>query len=290
MKSKVLTISIAIAFVAVVIIILNAGFMLSPNQSALITRFGKVESVQKDQGLHFHVPFIEDNIEVYTGEYIYDIPVSDVITADKKSMIADNYVIWHVEDPVKYYQTLSATKARAEERIEAAVFNATKNCISSMTQDEIVAARGNTLTNMITQAANSDTAQYGVVIALAEIKALDLPDDNKQAVFDRMISERNNIAASYKAKGEAEAKKIRNETDKNVTVIKAGAEKEAAKTRAEGEAKYMEILSSAYNDKDKADFYQYLRSLDALSALAGKDNTIILYKDSEFAKIIYGNR
>ena len=282
MKSKVL--------VAVVIIILNAGFMLSPNQSALITRFGKVESVQKDQGLHFHVPFIEDNIEVYTGEYIYDIPVSDVITADKKSMIADNYVIWHVEDPVKYYQTLSATKARAEERIEAAVFNATKNCISSMTQDEIVAARGNTLTNLITQAANSDTAQYGVVIALAEIKALDLPDDNKQAVFDRMISERNNIAASYKAKGEAEAKKIRNETDKNVTVIKAGAEKEAAKTRAEGEAKYMEILSSAYNDKDKADFYQYLRSLDALSALAGKDNTIILDKDSEFAKIIYGNR
>lgn len=219
---------------------------------------------------------------------MYDIPVSDVITSDKKSMIADNYVIWSVTDPTKYYQTLGAIRGRAEERIEAAVYNATKNTISSMAQDEIIAARGTTLTDMITKEANTDIKQYGIDIELAEIKALDLPDDNKEAVYERMISERNNIAAGYAAKGQAEAQKIRNETDKQVSILKANAEKDAAKIEAEGEAKYMQILSNAYNDEGKAEFYNYLRGLDSLEALAGKNKTLILDKDSEYARILYG--
>ncbi len=277
-----------VALIILAIVIASSAYNLSPNQVALITRFGRVVSVNENTGLNFLVPFVEEDIKIYTGEYLYDIPISDVITADKKSMIADNYVIWHVSDPVKYYQTLSATKGRAEERIEAAVFNATKNIISSMTQDEIVAARGDMLTNKITEKSNSDIIQYGVVVTLAEIKALDLPNDNKQAVFDRMISERNNIAASYTAKGDAEAKKIRNETDKQVAILKADANKEAEVIKAEGEAEYMKILSEAYNDPGKAEFYSYLRSLDSIGSLAHDGSTVILDKDSEFAKILYG--
>ena len=157
-----------------------------------------------------------------------------------------------------------------------------------MAQDEIIAARGTTLTDMITKEANTDIKQYGIDIELAEIKALDLPDDNKEAVYERMISERNNIAAGYAAKGQAEAQKIRNETDKQVSILKANAEKDAAKIEAEGEAKYMQILSNAYNDEGKAEFYNYLRGLDSLEALAGKNKTLILDKDSEYARILYG--
>lgn len=262
-------------------------YKLTPNQTALITKFGRVVDSQNTPGLHMH-SFIESDVKIYTGEYLYDIPTSDVITADKKSMIADNYIIWHVSEPIKYYQTLSATKGRAEERLEAAVFNATKNVISSMTQDDIVAARGDTLTNMITERANSDTAQYGLTITLAEIKALDLPDDNKQAVFDRMISERNNIAASYKAKGDAEARKIKNDTDKQTAILTAEATKQAEVLKAEGEAQYMSILSEAYNDPEKAEFYSYIRKLDSISSLEREGNTVILDKDSEFARILYG--
>ena len=112
-----------------------------------------------------------------------------------------------------------------------------------MTQDDIIAARGSTLTDLITTEANSDINQYGIVIKLAEIKALDLPDDNKEAVYERMISERNNIAAGYTAQGQAEAQKIRNETDKQVSILKANAEKEAAVIEANGESRYMQILS-----------------------------------------------
>ena len=273
---------------AVTIIIGASAYTVKPNEAAMIIRLGKIQSVVSETGMHFHTPFIESVTSVYTGDIMYDIPVSDVITSDKKSMIADNYVIWSVTDPTKYYQTLGAIRGRAEERIEAAVYNATKNTISSMAQDEIIAARGTTLTDMITKEANTDIKQYGIDIELAEIKALDLPDDNKEAVYERMISERNNIAAGYAAKGQAEAQKIRNETDKQVSILKANAEKDAAQIEAEGEAKYMQILSNAYNDEGKAEFYNYLRGLDSLEALAGKNKTLILDKDSEYARILYG--
>lgn len=273
---------------AMTIIIGASAYTVKPNEAAMIIRLGKIQSVVSETGMHFHTPFIESVTSVYTGDILYDIPVSDVITSDKKSMIADNYVIWSVTDPTKYYQTLGAIRGRAEERIEAAVYNATKNTISSMAQDEIIAARGTTLTDMITKEANTDIKQYGIDIELAEIKALDLPDDNKEAVYERMISERNNIAAGYAAKGQAEAQKIRNETDKQVSILKANAEKDAAKIEAEGEAKYMQILSNAYNDEGKAEFYNYLRGLDSLEALAGKNKTLILDKDSEYARILYG--
>ena len=105
-----------------------------------------------------------------------------------------------------------------------------------------------------------------------------------------MISERQNIAASYKAEGEAEAQKIRNDTDRQVTIMKANAQKEAQVLEAEGEAEYMRILQEAYNSEDKAEFYNYLRSLDALSeAFSAGGSTIILDKDSEIAGILYGN-
>ena len=281
-----------VAFVGVVIlgiILFNATFYtVNVNETALIVRLGKISGTQSEPGMHFHSPFIESVTKVYTGDILYDIPVSDVITSDKKSMIADNYVVWSVSDATKYYQTLGAVRGRAEERIEAAVYNAAKNIISSMKQDEIIAARGNMLTEMITKESNSDIFQYGITIEIAEIKALDLPDDNKEAVYERMISERNNIAAGYTAKGESDAQKIKNETDKQVAIHTANAEKEAAKIEAEGEAEYMRILSDAYNDEGKAEFYNYLRGLDSLQALAGQNKTIILDKNSEFARILYG--
>ena len=276
---------------AAVITVFSSLYTVQYNDVALIQQFGRVVGIQREPGLHVKTPFIQSTINIYDGSRIYDIPQSDVITRDKKSMIADDYVIWTVSDVMKYYQTLGGVSARAEERIDAAVYNATKNTISSMSQDEVIAARGIELTNLITAESNSDIAGYGIEILTAEIKALDLPDDNKEAVYERMISERGNIAAGYKAKGDAEAQKIRNETDKNVRITLADANKQAETLNAEGEAEYMKILSDAYNDEEKADFYNYLRNLDAIKeSLKGqKENTLILDKDSELAKILYGS-
>ena len=281
---------IGIIVILLIITVSSSLYTVNYKDVVLIQQFGRVVATEKEPGLHLKTPFVQSTIAIYDGNRIYDIPQSDVITRDKKSMIADDYVIWTVSDVMKYYQTLGGVSARAEERIDAAVYNATKNTISSMTQDEVIAARGIELTNLITAESNSDISGYGIEILTAEIKALDLPDDNKEAVYERMISERGNIAAGYKAKGEAEAQKIRNETDKNVKITIADANKQAETLLAEGESEYMKILSDAYNNEEKSEFYNYLRSLDAIKASLEKNrnNTLILDKDSELAKILYG--
>ncbi len=279
-----------IALVVIAIMVLSSGFyVVHQNEYVTVRRFGKIIAIEKEPGLHFKVPVVDDTQSISAKVVLYDIPASDVITKDKKSMITDTYVLWKVSDPRKYVQTLNAIEARAEERIEASVYNATKNAISSMTQDEVIEARGEQLTTHITEEAEADMTGYGITIVQAQIKALDLPDDNKQAVYDRMISERKNIAASYTAEGEAEAQKIHNQTDKQVAIVTAQAQKDAAVLEAEGEASYMETLSQAYDTEEKADFYSYLRGLDALKASMKGDKTIVLDKNSELAKILMGS-
>ena len=158
-----------------------------------------------------------------------------------------------------------------------------------MTQEEIIAARGEKLNSLVTEDANNDIKIYGIEILSSQIKALDLPDDNKEAVFSRMISERENIAAGYTAEGNAEAQNIRNDTDKQVSIMLAEAEKQAAQTVGEGEAEYMRILQEAYNSPEKAEFYNFIRSLDALKlSLQGGNKTLILDKDSDLAQLLYG--
>ncbi len=281
----------AAVIVLLAVLILGGSFYTVPmKQYAAVRQFGKVVKVEDSPGLKLKIPFIQNVQRISAAQNIYDMPASDVITRDKKSMIADDFVIWVVTDPVKYIQTLNAYSTRAEERIEAAVYNATKSVISAMSQDEVIDARGEKLTKLITDDANESVAGYGITIVQAQIKALDLPADNKQAVYERMISERQNIAAQYTAEGNREKQKIMNETDRDVSVMKAEAKKEAAVLEAEGEAEYMKILQESYNTEEKAEFYNYIRSLDALKAsLKGKDKTILLDKDSELAKVLYGN-
>ena len=290
MKAK---IGKAVALVLLVIILFtlsNTLYTVQPKQYVAVRQFGRIVNIVDTPGLKAKVPFVQTIQRISAATILYDIPASDVITKDKKSMISDNYVLWRVTNPTLYIQTLNAVEGRAAERIEAAVYNSLKKIISSMTQDEIIAARGDRLTQLITEDANADIRVYGIEIIQSEIKALDLPEDNKAAVFTRMISERENIAAGYTAEGAAEAQKIRNETDRRVTVMKAQAEKNAATILAEGESEYMQILQDAYNTPEKAEFYNFTRALDALKlSLSGGNKTILLDKDSELARILYGN-
>ena len=290
MKAK---IGKAVALVLLVIILFtlsNTLYTVQPKQYVAVRQFGRIVNIVDTPGLKAKVPFVQTIQRISAATILYDSPASDVITKDKKSMISDNYVLWRVTNPTLYIQTLNAVEGRAAERIEAAVYNSLKKIISSMTQDEIIAARGDRLTQLITEDANADIRVYGIEIIQSEIKALDLPEDNKAAVFTRMISERENIAAGYTAEGAAEAQKIRNETDRRVTVMKAQAEKNAATILAEGESEYMQILQDAYNTPEKAEFYNFTRALDALKlSLSGGNKTILLDKDSELARILYGN-
>ena len=287
------TIKAGIIFVgAIVLLSLPFSFyVVGPNEYAALFKFGKIVSVTDAPGIKYKVPGVHTVSYISKKLHLYDIPRSGVITKDKKSMIADNYVTWKVIDPVKYIQTLNAIEARARERIEAAVYNAIKNVISSMTQDEVIEARGGRLSTKIAEDSNSDIGMYGIAIVQTEVKALDLPNDNKAAVYERMISERQNIAASYTAEGNSEAQKIRNRTDREAAIKLAEARQNADVLVAEGEVQYMKILQSAYDTPEKAEFYNFLRSLDALkkSFTGTGEKVIMLDKNSELGKLIYGS-
>ncbi len=288
-KNTVLKIVIAVLVFIVLLILANGLFVVHQKEYVAVRQFGRIVDVKSEPGLYLKTPFVQSIQRVSAAINLYDVPPSDVITRDKKSMISDNYILWRVTEPKLYIQTLNAVDARAEERIEAAVYNSLKKIISGMSQDEIIAARGDKLNSMITDDANADIQVYGVELTQCQIKALDLPDDNKNAVYSRMISERENIAASYAAEGNSEAKKIRNDTDRKVKVMLATAEKSAAQLIGEGEAQYMQILQEAYNTPEKAEFYNFIRSLDALkNSMTGNEKTVILDKDSELAKLLYG--
>ncbi|MDD3174426.1 MAG: protease modulator HflC, partial [Herbinix sp.] len=205
-----------------------------------------------------------------------------------KTMVADSYALWKVVNPVVFAQTLNSSVALAEGRIDSKVYNSIKNVISSLSQADVISGRDGTLNNSVMSKIGSSMEEYGIELISVEIKHLDLPSDNKTAVFDRMISERAQIAATYTAEGESKAQKIRNETDKEVAISVSNADAEAAKITAEGEAEYMRILSGAYSNKSKSEFYTFVRALDAAKAsLSGENKTLILSSDSPIAQIFY---
>jgi membrane protease subunit HflC len=203
-------------------------------------------------------------------------------------MVADSYVLWRVESPIVFAQTLSSNVVLAENRIDTTVYNAMKNVISSLAQADVISGRDGTLNTAFMENIGDSMQQYGIELISVETKHLDLPSDNKTAVFDRMISERAQIAATYTAEGESEAQKIRNTTDKEIAISISNADADAAKIIAEGEAEYMKTLSDAYSNKERSEFYTFIRSLDAARAsLTGTDKTLILSADSPIAQIFY---
>ncbi len=275
--------------IALVVALSSSIVVTYPNQYKLVRQFGEIVQVVEEPGVSFKIPFIQTSSSVSKALQIYDIPKSDVITKDKKSMIADAFVLWKITDPVLFTRHLNGQVAQAQSRISASVFSSMKSVISNMDQSEIIENRDGKLALDIQAHIGDSLDGYGITVLAVETKSLDMPDDNKQSVYDRMISERNNIAASYTAQGNSSAQKIKNDTTKEVSVMKSEAKAEAEKIKAEGEAQYMQILSNAYNDASKADFYNFVRSLDAAKAsLKNGNNTLILDKSSPISQIFYG--
>ncbi len=284
-------------FAKIILILAAALFLISgscfvvtkENEYSLIRQFGKVDHIADEAGVSFKLPFIQTVDKLPKQTLFYDLTPSDVITADKKTMLSNSYVLWEIHDPLKFAQTLNSSITNAENRLDNIVYNATKNVISSMTQDEVITSRDGALSKEVLTYIGTSLDNYGITILSFELKQLDLPSDNKTAVYERMISERDNIAATYTAEGASEAKIIRNSTDAEITILLSEAEKNAEILLAEGEAEYMQILSEAYNDPAKADFYSFVRSLDAVKAtMTGENKTIILSPDSPIAQIFYG--
>lgn len=277
-----------IVAVLLIVVAANALVVTRQNEYTVIKQFGAVVRVVDQPGPSFKLPFVQTTQTIPNTLMLYDLAVSDVITSDKKSMIADCFVTWRVTDPYRFIESLSASITNAEYRIDAVVYNSLKTTISSMTQETVISGRDGRLAEAILANCDNTFDQYGIDITAVETKTLDMPTENKEAVYERMISEREKIAAEYTANGAYEAQKTRNNADKEVDILLSESAAEATVIRAEGDAQYMNILADAYDTPEKADFYTFMISLDAAKqSLAGGNKTLILDEDSPLASLFY---
>lgn len=236
MKKWILIIAAALLLV---ILAADATFTVEENQYACTVRFSQIINVTDEAGFHLKVPFL-DSVKYFSkATQFYDIPPSEVLTSDKQNMTVDCYLLWSISDPKLFYQTLGTT-AVAEQRLDALTYNELKTVMGTLAQADIINMEDGAKRNEIYEsiAADVDTlaATYGIQVEDVKIKQFDLPDSNLNAVYARMISERNQMAEKYTADGDYEASLIRNDVDKQVNIVVSNAEAEAAKLEAEGEA------------------------------------------------------
>ena len=288
LNNKLIKTAVAVLALLILLAVLGSVYVVKANEYGIVWQFGAVNSVKDKPGLYVKMPFIQSVSTLPKTELLYDLPISDVITGDKHSMVLDSFALWRISDPRQFIESLSGNLANAESRINAIVYNALKTVISSQNQETIISGRSGEVVKLVMENIGSSFDRYGIEMLAVETKTLDLPDDNKDAVYTRMISERNNIAAAYMAEGNAEAKRIRNEADKKVQITISEANAKAAELRAEGDAEYMRILSEVYDSEDEAEFYTYMIALDALKeSMTGEEKTLILSSDSPVAQMFY---
>jgi len=274
------------------LVAVNSLFTVRENQYACTVRFSKIIDTTEEAGLHFKIPFI-DSVKYFSkATQFYDIPPSEVLTSDKQNMTVDCYILWSISDPKLFYQTLGSTTV-AEQRLDALTYNELKTVMGTLAQSDIINMNDGAERNQIYEGISADVdalaKTYGIHVEDVKIKQFDLPESNLNAVYGRMISERNQMAEKYTADGNYEASIIRNDVDKQVDIIVSDAEAAAAKLEAEGEAEYMRMLAAAYDTDDKKDFYEFTLALEALKqSLDGTEKTVILDENSELARILMG--
>ena len=286
------TVIILVILALVAALGLQSIFTVREDQYACTVRFSQIIDTTAEAGLHFKLPFLDSVRYFSKATQFYDIPPSEVLTSDKQNMTVDCYILWSITDPKLFYQSLGTTGV-AEDRLNALTYTALKNSLGTLAQADIInmndGGERNEIYEGIATAVDQEAKKYGIHVEDVKIKQFDLPDSNLNAVYSRMISERNQMAEKYTADGNYEASLIRNDVDKQVNILVSNARAEAAKLEAEGEAEYMRLLAEAYNSEDKKAFYEFTLALDALKqSLTGSEKTVILDGDSELAKLLTG--
>lgn len=274
-----------------IVVASNTAYLVGEKEYAYVTRFSKFVKMQDTAGLHFKLPML-DQVEIIPQyRMMYDIPPSEVLTGDKKTLVVDNFAVWQIDDPYTFMKTVSRI-TEMENRIDAVVYNAVKNTLGTMNQADIINSDNGSidLINIkITEMVNSQLKSYGVSTIAVEIKRLDLPSDNEAAVYNRMVSERTQMAESFRADGNLEASKVVNQTDKEVGILLSKAAATAEELKGEGEGEYMKIIADAYSTEDRANYYEFIRSLEALKVTMKGEKTIFLPADSYIVRVLNGN-
>jgi len=280
--------SIAIIIVAV-IIVFGSAFVVKEGEYKVVLKFGEAVRVIEEPGISFKIPFIETLTTLPKYQMSYDSKPTSILTKDKKPIIVDNYTVWRITDVERFLKSVQ-TVSSGVQRIDEAVYNTVRRKLSEINYDNIISEnteRGNIndeITKDIATALERDN--YGIKIIDVRIKRTDLPEGNKQSVYNRMISDRQSIAARYLSEGDEESRKITSKADRAAVELIAQAEADAKKIVAQGEGEAAKIYNDAYGKNPQ--FYSLYRTLESYVTTMKNEPVIMLPIDSPYAKILLG--
>jgi membrane protease subunit HflC len=259
-------------------------YTVDETEQAVVLEWGvNPVKVVKDPGLHFKWPWPFQSITKFEKRLLqYDAQPREIITKDKKTLILDNYARWRIGDPIKFLQTVK-NESGAQTRIDDIVYSELRVETASHDQSDVIAEQRESIMKKVTVKCNEKAKEYGIEIVDVRIKRADLPKENEQSVFQRMVAERERQAKKYRSEGESEATRIRAEADKESRIIISESYKQAQIIKGEGDAGAIKIYGEAYN-KDP-DFYSFLRTLETYDKSLGGKTTGVFSTDSEIFRL-----
>lgn len=271
---------VAVLLFAVLIAVYGSLFTVYQTQQALVVRLGQPVRVVGEPGLHVKVPFIDSVIDIDKRILDLEAPPQEVIASDQKRLVVDAFARYRIQDPLRFYQTLGSING-ANSQLSILLNSALRRVLGEVTFTHVVRDQRAELMARIRELVDREAAGYGIQVVDTRIRRADLPEQNSQAVYQRMQTERQREAAEFRAQGAQRAQEIRARADREVTVLVAEATSKAEQIRGEGDATRNQIFADAFN-KDP-DFFSFYRSMQAYEAgLRHNDTRFLLKPDTSF--------
>ena len=279
-----------IILLALLLFISTNLFIVREGEYKVVRQFGEVVRIEDKPGLSYKIPFIQSVTSLPKYQMIYDVKEAEINTKDKKRIIIDNYAVWKIINPKQMISNARTTE-NAESRMEEFIYSTVRSELGQLNYDEIIndekSSRGS-LNDRITEQVNKllETDQYGIVVTDVRMKRTDLPPENEQSVYTRMISERESKAQEYLSMGDAEKNKITAQTDKTVQEVLSKASADAETIRGEGEAEAARIYNQSY--AKNPEFYSVFRTLESYKKTINGNTVLVLPSDSPYARLLLG--
>ncbi|MFA7638337.1 MAG: protease modulator HflC [Parvibaculum sp.] len=268
-----------VAIIAAIVLYLSA-FTVSMTQQAIVLQFGDPRAVITKPGLHWKLPVIQNVVYIDKRILNLNAPPEEIIAKDRKRLVVDAFARYRIVDSLRFYQSVGDPR-NSSDRLRPNFVSALRNVLGDHTLEELVRDDRAGLMKKIQESFNSAAIQFGIEVVDVRIRRADLPEQNSQAIYQRMQTEREREAAEIRAQGNEEAQRIRSRADREVTVTLAEAERDAQILRGEGDAKRNEIYGAAYSADPE--FFAFYRSMEAYKQSLKSDNTtMIVTPDSEF--------
>jgi modulator of FtsH protease HflC len=290
-KKKMITLtSIIVGVFAIFVIALTNVYVVKENEYKIVRQFGEIVRFDNEPGIKMKVPFIQSVTTIPKSLQTYSMTEEEINTLDKKRIIIDNYAIWRVTDPKKLIGN-AGTVENAQSRMEEFIYSVLRTELGQLPYDAIIndenSSRGS-VNEGVTEKVNELLAKdnYGIEVIDVRIRRIDLPSDNEQSIFTRMVSERESQSQVYLSEGDALKRRSEADVDQQVKEMLAQAHREAAEIIADGEAEAARIYNESFA-KDP-EFYSLYRTLESYKKTIGEDTMIILPADSPYARLLQG--